>query len=316
MTFSIIDVTESYQIEQLGTKSKFWFYKDIDAMLRSEKYLCKIGRPDTGENWSEKFASELGQLLGVPCVIYDLARSPEGEDAVICPSFVKQGGNLIHANELLSKVFESYPEEDAFGLREYKLNRSFALLKRLDAFTSPPVGFASTFGVVTDSVVEIFLSYLMFDCLIGNQDRHDENWGVVAYMNEDNSFSMNLAPTYDHASSLACRLTNTEREKRLGTKDHGYGVSTFATKARTPFYDSDGEKRFRTLECLKQAILISKSAKFADKCIDKVCSISKDNLIKIFNEFPDQYISDLEINFSIKIIEENQNRIAKLQGIE
>ena len=89
MTFPIIDVTENYQIEQLGTKSKFWFYKNIDAILRSEKYLCKIGRPNTGENWSEKFTSELGQLLGIPCVNYDLARTPEGEDAVVCPSFVK-----------------------------------------------------------------------------------------------------------------------------------------------------------------------------------------------------------------------------------
>jgi len=51
MTYPIIEVPEgaSSQLEQLGTKSKFW-YRDQD----NKRILFKRGRPGTGENWAEK----------------------------------------------------------------------------------------------------------------------------------------------------------------------------------------------------------------------------------------------------------------------
>lgn len=39
--------------EQLGTKEKYWL------RFKGQRYLLKIGRPGTGENWAEKIASEL-----------------------------------------------------------------------------------------------------------------------------------------------------------------------------------------------------------------------------------------------------------------
>ena len=65
--------------EPLGTKSKFWY--------ENEKYLFKIGRPGTGENWAEIVASEFENLLKLPCVKYEFA-SYEGEMGVTCPNFV------------------------------------------------------------------------------------------------------------------------------------------------------------------------------------------------------------------------------------
>ncbi len=45
--------------EQLGTKRKFWLH------IGEQRYLFKIGRPGTGENWAEKVAAELCTLLGL-----------------------------------------------------------------------------------------------------------------------------------------------------------------------------------------------------------------------------------------------------------
>ncbi len=53
--------------EQLGTKEKFWLRID------GHRYLFKIGRPGTGENWSEKIAAKLAELLGLPHAHYDLS---------------------------------------------------------------------------------------------------------------------------------------------------------------------------------------------------------------------------------------------------
>ncbi len=54
--------------EQMGTKEKFWF--DHDTF---DRCLYKKARPNTGEDWSEKIASELCQLLQLPHAKYELA---------------------------------------------------------------------------------------------------------------------------------------------------------------------------------------------------------------------------------------------------
>jgi len=53
----------------INNKEKFWFYNTYDV-----KKLFKIGRPNKGENWSEKVAFELAKLLNIPCAKYEFAK--------------------------------------------------------------------------------------------------------------------------------------------------------------------------------------------------------------------------------------------------
>jgi hypothetical protein len=46
---------------------------------------------------------------------------------------------------------------------------------------------------------DLMVGYLMLDCLIGNQDRHDENCGLILLSGKQ--LRVALAPTYDHAKS-------------------------------------------------------------------------------------------------------------------
>ena len=66
MTYPIIEVPEgaSSQLEQLGTKSKFWYRDEHD-----KRGMFKRGRPGTGENWAEKVCCEICRLLGLPHAI-------------------------------------------------------------------------------------------------------------------------------------------------------------------------------------------------------------------------------------------------------
>ncbi|MBD2530615.1 hypothetical protein H6G97_13955 [Nostoc flagelliforme FACHB-838] len=54
--------------EDLGTKEKFWFHHQDLGLC-----LYKKARPNTGEDWSEKIASELSDLLELPHADYELA---------------------------------------------------------------------------------------------------------------------------------------------------------------------------------------------------------------------------------------------------
>lgn len=64
--FQIIEVPDdaAESEEAMGSKFKFWFkHQDLG------KCLFKQVRPNTGEDWSEKVAAELAELLGLPMQI-------------------------------------------------------------------------------------------------------------------------------------------------------------------------------------------------------------------------------------------------------
>src|SRR2546423_2642816 len=84
---------EAYEsLEQVGTKSKFW-YDDHRKMF-------KRGRPGTGEHWAEKIACELCSLLGLPHAAYEFARSV-GQVGTTTDNFVPENGRLELGNQIL-----------------------------------------------------------------------------------------------------------------------------------------------------------------------------------------------------------------------
>lgn len=76
--------------EQQGTKTKYWVSLKDDK----QKMLFKIGRVNTGENWSEKVTCELAELFGLPHAHYDLAVW-KAQKGIIAKNFVPDNGRLI-----------------------------------------------------------------------------------------------------------------------------------------------------------------------------------------------------------------------------
>lgn len=106
------DALESF--EEMGTKEKFWFrHQDLG------RCLYKKARQNTGEDWAEKIAAELWELLGLPHANYELAtfngdalrQAATHLRGIISPSFVPKDGNLITGNEILARILPSYPKD-------------------------------------------------------------------------------------------------------------------------------------------------------------------------------------------------------------
>lgn len=74
-----------------------------------------------------------------------------------------------------------------------------------------------------------WVGYTVLDALVGNTDRHQENWGVIG------DGSRRLAPTFDHASSLGFLLDDEDRLARLSTGDRNRTVAAYASRARSKF---------------------------------------------------------------------------------
>jgi len=223
--YPVIDVSAVARdfIEPMGTKRKFWFTGADGA-----RWLFKYSRPKTGEHWSEKIAAEIGTLLGIPVARVELAIC-DGLPGVCSRSFLPPESALVHGNELLQEVDQTYPVTQLRGVSKHTVDVVFGQLRSVD----PPIGAPATL-----SAVDCFVGYLLLDALIGNGDRHHENWAVI-----HGTDSRRLAPSYDHASSFGRELLDEERAARLDGIDRGRTVDRYAARATSAFYGSPADAK-------------------------------------------------------------------------
>jgi hypothetical protein len=214
-----LDNAPRESIEQLGTKQKFW-----TTLPELGRCLCKLPRQGTGEDWSEVIAAGIAALMGLPHARYFFGEY-HGEPLVVTPSFAQSlQSTLILGNALLMQVDPIY-NVGAVRYRQntHTVDRVLNVLNYAEIRT--PHGTPESVGTAPD----VFLGYLALDALIGNTDRHHENWGLVVELESDQAV-VRLAPTFDHASSLGCHETDANRERRLLSRDRNSDV--FSTRNR------------------------------------------------------------------------------------
>lgn len=281
------------QFEQMGTKYKFW-YTGEDGV----RTLFKQGRPDTGENWAEKVCCELCALLDLPHAHYELARWKDIH-GVATPTIVPSGARLIHGNELLAGV-DGYDAEKRYKVRGHTVRLVLAVVG--NSKFGCPIGCDSP-SVFTSSS-DFFVGYLMLDALVSNQDRHHENWGLIA----GQDWGVTLAPTFDHAASLGRNESDAACLDRLRTKDKGRSVEMYVERARSALYKSSlSEKPLTTLDAYKEAARLRTDA--ASYWISKLASLSFDDIEAIFNNIPSSEMSDLAREFAMKMLKINIERL-------
>ena len=289
--YKIVKISSKYEIEQLGTKEKFWVKNSEEDI----KQLFKIGREGTGENWAEKVASDLAELIGLPHAHYELAQY-ETRLGSLCDSLVSDDERLIHGNELMVKIVDSnYPADQTYKVRDYKIETVLSLVKQMEKHFD-----------IKDALSD-FIGYIVFDCLKANQDRHHENWGFIIAANG----KIRLSPTYDHAAGFGCRVSAEEAKKRLVTNDEKYKVEAFCKRAKTPFYSSKSTGRLSTLEACRAASRFDKDA----FCywVDKVAALKLQDIEKIIHKIPVEIMEETIKVFTQSVIGVNQKRLEALK---
>ena len=164
-------------------------------------------------------------MLGVMHAKVELATFGENPGSTT-ESFARNGRELIHGNEILAWIMSNYDVDARFGQSQHTLDNIWTALDK--AFLMPEAG---------ESAKRSFAGYLILDALIGNTDRHHENWGILR-SRTGNGWRGFLAPSYDHASSLGRELQDDRRnlllsENRVGTyAERGHGGIFWSEKAR------------------------------------------------------------------------------------
>jgi len=301
--FQIIEVPDDLppKLEQMGTKFKFWYFDEQHGYC-----LFKEGHPNTGEDWAERVAAELCELLEMPHAVYRLAVW-RGRRGVITQNFLGSNESYAAGNEVLFRLDTNYPKEERKAKKHSVENifTAFESLKvQIPKESTPP-------DITTAK--QVFLGYLMLDAWISNTDRHHENWATIRRF-ENEILTDRLAPTHDHAASLGCILLDDEKRERLTTKDKNRTVEAYVgrSKARSAIYANETDAKPLTLIEAFQAAS-SHNPNASKIWLEKLENVTIDDITEIFERIPEQRISEVSKDFAIRLLEINRQRLLELK---
>lgn len=161
------------------------------------------------------------------------------------------------------------------------------------------------------TAVDVFTGYLLLDALIGNTDRHHENWAVIQkYGFEPIAPGLypRLAPTYDHASCLGRNEPDAKRDERLRTRDKGNSVEAYADRCASALYlDASDRKPLRTIDAFRHAAEIAPRA--AEAWTARLRSCGEDDLARLIAEVPRERCSTVAQEFATRIVLHNRTRL-------
>lgn len=178
-----------------GARAKEAFFAPTSfqetEILPNHRYLFKRSKrsyPD--QFWGEVVAYRIGCLLGLE-VPPAFAAFHEGNG--ICGALIEwfyQDGKetLIHAGDMLQSVVQ--PDLDRKQGRKHNLKDNIRLMRAM-----------SQQGILKMDWRKWWIDALLFDTLIGNTDRHQDNWGFL-FSRGRQAQSCRLTPLFDNGTSL------------------------------------------------------------------------------------------------------------------
>ena len=291
-SYPVLTVAPAWDLkdEQMGSKDKFW-YTDDDGRY----WLFKIPRPETGEHWAEKIAAEIAAALHVTHARVELAQF-DGQRGSAAESFAGGDlGNLYHGNQLLAGVFSDYDPDKVFKNSSHTLENIWLAL---DEF----------FGEMSNRQKETVAEYIVLDALIGNTDRHHQNWALLR-RRVGNEWGWSVAPSYDHASSLGRELSDQKRDLRLA--DEAIGDYSEGKRVRGGIYWSETERRAPSPLELARRAHKQYPTLFAP-ALKKLERLGDDIMREIVNRIPDDWMTSSSRAFALASMRHNMTKLREL----
>lgn len=187
---------------------------------------------------------------------------------------------LVHGNELLAAI------DVGTGDPRDRTGYTVATVRRALAGIGPPVP-AHELATAFDW----FVGYLVLDALIGNTDRHQDNWAAI-----QSSVGRRLAPSFDHASCLGFQLSDAERSERL----HGRGNRTLAS------YRSGARSKFEGHPAPLEAALAGLALLDTHVRAHWVAALGKCHRFEdVLADVPEERMSTPAKQFAIGLLDEN-----------
>jgi hypothetical protein len=282
--------------EALGTKEKFWCRGTDKA-----DWLFKKPRPNTGEHWAEKIAAEIATLMKVRHAQVELAVF-DGTRGSASKSFVdrSKGFGLVHGNEILAGHVTGYNPQRRMRQADHTFANILTAITRAFGGTLPPQELAT------------LADYLVFDAVIGNTDRHHENWAFLVWRRKEKQYAT-LAPSFDHATSLGrellddgpratCRRRILAEDRTGAYAEGGHGAI---------YWESADRHGVGPLELVRRAVRLHPEPFRA--AIAKSCALDQAAIEAIIAQVPQAWMTPLAREFALDLVSHNLQQLRLLK---
>ncbi|WP_431284952.1 HipA domain-containing protein [Humitalea sp. 24SJ18S-53] len=198
------DEDEDYPINPIGQKPKQHFICPIvppkNYLIGGRRYMFKtpVGR-SVQQVWSEVIAYQLAQHAGI----------------VVPPAYIAKHNFRKHGCGVLIEFFLG-PTHDP----------GVSLLHASDRFQARNITFDEKQGSLRENVILTkqhgivsgatwWARTIVFDALIGNTDRHSQNWGFLKRRSVGSQVVYEMAPVFDNGSSLGSVVRDSDLESHM-----------------------------------------------------------------------------------------------------
>lgn len=264
--------------EGSGASEKIWLQSPDGAktgLFKFPKTRNYPGRAETTstEHVSEWLASQLGEVLGVPCATVKLG-SYRGRKGSLSVLITDDKTEHLELNEGVAFIRELYPEYDA---REM-----------IDTISGTYYCLDQIFQATRDYLpTQFWIEVLLFDFLIGNTDRHQSNWALL----KDEAGQYRQCPLYDNGSSL-CSYIEDEQIERLFSKDTGPMKRLTDTGSRSRIRIDGSIKKEPTHKEVIRYILDRYPRRAMPTARDFLERLTQEKIDQLLNELPNDIFSE------------------------
>ncbi len=211
------------------------------------------------EACSEKMSYEIAKVLGYDCARIELAKDDNGILGVLNYLFVDIG-NTEHIDAVSYLNIHDNERPDYYTISNIK-----KVLDELDK-----------------NLFNDFIKIMIFDALVGEQDRHEENWGIETICEK-----YKISPLYDNG----CNLLRNFKDEAYAEKYYR-GIKSFdayINNSETIIYKENNKKKYKHFELI--GYLNSEYHEVVQIEIKKLESLTDEIINDIVNKIPDELLT-------------------------
>lgn len=286
--------------ETIGADEKYWLAHPTDG----QPWLFKAnnihenaaGSWSQREDFAEKLGGELATAMGIPCARIEFARRDD-ELGCISLNLCPEGWELQTGVVVLDGLLEDY--EPGYTARN-RVRRGHSLENirwALEGYGPPPgADVPSNFDAF-----DVFAGYVVFDAMVANRDRHDENWAVMRP--PPGSGRPTLAGSFDHARALGSTL----REAKITALLQEEGVPKWCYRGTAWRFEHDPEHGCPTLVDIASRALRMVAPAVRDHWLGGVADITTTKVASLTSRIPD--MSVVVSTFIEQVVTTNRRRV-------
>jgi hypothetical protein len=296
-----------------GSRAKFEAFCPTQATYRflipRHRYLFKktferkSGIVFYEQFWTEIIAYKVGRILGIE----------------VPPAFLASYNDPVRGLGYASLIewYYNYPDNE-----RCKVDRGGDFMSRTipdyDREKGKSHNFETIISIFSDLEVKDWAykwaKILLFDTIIGNTDRHQENWEVYSFFDKKGSLVEELSPAFDNGTAMGYEILPNGFSKKIASLEAYVGKGTHHMK--WALNDKKKVQHFKLLEKL-----IEKFPKTEDLIKAKL----KIDILPLYDDILQLTAFDIQdrhykltrerADFIIKLLEFRYNKIKKLFGI-